>query len=129
MIQSEAANTLPEGRLTAEIDGYVGMRICEGRRQRGFSQRQLGDLIGVRAVQVYKYEKGLNRVSAGVLYEIASALDFQISYFYDGLCEAEATWTDQCPPLGRETTRHFSAIRNEKHRNALNQLVRVLAGH
>ena len=115
-------------RTIAEVDGHVGKRIREGRRLRGLSQRELGDVIGIRDGQIHKYEKGLNRVSAGILYEIASALEVRISYFFDGLGEAGAARTDPCPLLISETTRHFSAIRNEKHREALNQLVRVLAG-
>jgi transcriptional regulator with XRE-family HTH domain len=42
----------------------------------GLSQQQFGDLIGVTYQQAHKYEKGLNRVAAGRLHDIALALQW-----------------------------------------------------
>ena len=51
----------------------------------GLTQQQLADLIGVTYQQAHKYERGINRISAGRLYEIAQVLSVPIGYFFDGL--------------------------------------------
>ena len=51
----------------------------------GLTQQQLADLIGVTYQQAHKYEKGINRVSAGRLYDVAQVLGVSISYFYEGM--------------------------------------------
>ncbi|OLL54914.1 DNA-binding protein [Bartonella henselae] len=47
----------------------------------GLSQKQLGHSLGVTFQQIQKYEKGINRVGAGRLQEIATLLDVSISFF------------------------------------------------
>jgi transcriptional regulator with XRE-family HTH domain len=51
----------------------------------GLTQQQLAEAIGVTSQQAHKYEKALNRISAGKLYAVAQALGVDVSYFYDGL--------------------------------------------
>ena len=41
----------------------------------GLTQQQLADLIGVTYQQAHKYERGINRVSAGRLFEVAQVLE------------------------------------------------------
>ena len=59
------------GRSTAAIDDHVGGRIRERRIMLGLTQQQLAEMIGVTYQQAHKYERGINRVSAGRLFEIA----------------------------------------------------------
>ena len=73
------------GRSTATIDDHVGARIRERRIMLGLTQQQLAEMIGVTYQQAHKYERGINRVSAGRLFEIARALSAPISYFYEGI--------------------------------------------
>lgn len=70
---SEAART---------IDLLVARRMRERRRQIGMTQQKLGAIIGVAFQQAHKYERGLSRVSAGRLFQIANALQAPISYFF-----------------------------------------------
>src|SRR5207253_6079429 len=72
---------------TQDIDRHVGARIRERRIMLGLTQQQLADLIGVTYQQAHKYERGINRVSAGRLYEIAQVLSVPIGYFFEGLDE------------------------------------------
>ena len=65
------------------MDAYVGRKIRTRRIQLGMSQDDLAKAIGVTYPQVYKYEKAINRVSAGRLFEIARVLTVPLSYFYD----------------------------------------------
>src|SRR5438445_7441087 len=69
------------GRSTAAIDDHVGARIRERRIMLGLTQQQLAEMIGVTYQQAHKYERGINRVSAGRLFEIARALSAPITYF------------------------------------------------
>src|SRR5262252_8709955 len=75
------------GRSTATIDDHVGGRIRERRIMLGLTQQQLAELIGVTYQQEHKYERGINRVSAGRLSEIARALNVPVGYFYEGIGE------------------------------------------
>jgi DNA-binding XRE family transcriptional regulator len=70
--------------VAAAIDNHVGIRIRERRIMLGLTQQQLAKMIGVTYQQTRKYERGINRVSAGTLFEIARSLNAPISYFYEG---------------------------------------------
>jgi DNA-binding XRE family transcriptional regulator len=70
---------------TQDVDRHVGARIRERRIMLGLTQQQLADLIGVTYQQAHKYERGINRVSAGRLFEVAQVLSVPVSHFFDGL--------------------------------------------
>jgi len=121
-----AASRRSTGR-TQDIDRHVGARVRERRIMLGLTQQQLADLIGVTYQQAHKYERGINRVSAGRLYEIAQVLSVPVGYFFEGL-DGQATRT--VSPRERmclELARNFAQIPNERHQEALSQLARVLA--
>ena len=71
------------------VDLHVGMRIRLRRRAINISQEKLAEALGITFQQVQKYERGLNRVSASKLYDIARTLMIPISYFFDGLADPE----------------------------------------
>jgi transcriptional regulator with XRE-family HTH domain len=75
---------MSESKLPSGIDRVVGQRIRWRRRELKLSQEQLGELLSLTFQQVQKYEKGVNRVSAGRLFEIASVMGVNVNYFYDG---------------------------------------------
>src|SRR5580704_8357824 len=115
------------GRSTGAIDDHVGGRIRDRRIMLGLTQQQLAEVIGVTYQQAHKYERAINRVSAGRLYEIARVLDAPITYFYEGIADET---TRQVPPRQRlllEMARNFTEIQNEKHQEAVSQVARVLA--
>ncbi|KQT88899.1 helix-turn-helix transcriptional regulator [Methylobacterium sp. Leaf466] len=66
-------------RATTDDDRTVGLRIMTLRKGKGVSRSALGAAIGVTFQQVLKYEKGLNRVGAGRLHEIAKHLEVPVS--------------------------------------------------
>lgn len=55
-------------------DIYAGAHIRALRRGQNMSQRELADKLNITFQQVQKYEKGVNRVSIGTLYDICAAL-------------------------------------------------------
>lgn len=67
------------------VDVYVGHRLKTRRSELGISQTALGEKIGVTFQQVQKYERGANRISASMLYDIATALSVQIAYFFEDI--------------------------------------------
>lgn len=71
------------------VDVHVGMRARQRRWMVGMTQQQLGEKVGIKFQQIQKYETGMNRISASRLWDIASALDVPISYFFDGIDGAE----------------------------------------
>jgi transcriptional regulator with XRE-family HTH domain len=112
---------------TQQIDKHVGNKIRERRTMLGLTQQQLADLIGVTYQQAHKYERGINRVSAGRLYEIAQVLGIPVSFFYETLdTPSDFTISDR-QRLCLELSRNFSMIHNAKHQEALTHLVRVMA--
>jgi transcriptional regulator with XRE-family HTH domain len=76
--------------MATDIDLHLGKRLRRRRRLLGLTQQQLAVAVGIRFQQIQKYECGANRISAARLWQLAEALEVQISYFYDGLAEAEA---------------------------------------
>lgn len=74
------------------IDVHVGSRIRLRRTLLGMSQERLGEALGLTFQQVQKYERGVNRVGASRLFDLARVLDVPISFFFDDMPE----------PLARE---------------------------
>jgi transcriptional regulator with XRE-family HTH domain len=117
----------PSPRANA-ADHHVGARIRERRIMLGLSQQQLAQMIGVTYQQAHKYERGLNRISAGRLYEIAQVLGVPVSWFFDGLSRSDhPVEMTQRQRMCLELARNFVAIDNERHQEALSQMARALA--
>ena len=119
-------NVSKSSSATHRIESYVGQKIRERRTMLGLTQQQLADLIGVTYQQAHKYERGINRVSAGRLFEISQVLGVEISFFYDGLDKNEEAVTDR-QRMRLDLARNFSNIQNEKYQDALSMLCRVLS--
>lgn len=115
------------GGRTQDTDRHVGARVRERRIMLGFTQQQLADLIGVTYQQAHKYERGINRISAGRLFEIAHVLNVPVNYFFEGLEADEGRQISSRERMCLELARNFAQIPNERHQEALSQLARVLA--
>lgn len=128
---SENEDVIVDGVVPARAsvaDHHVGARIRERRVMLGLSQQQLAQLIGVTYQQAHKYERGLNRISAGRLYEIALVLSVPVSWFFEGLdAEVPAAELSTRQRMCLELARNFAAIDNHKHQEALSQMARALA--
>jgi len=112
---------------TQDIDRHVGARVRERRIMLGLTQQQLADLIGVTYQQAHKYERAINRISAGRLFEIAQVLGVPVSYFFAGLEQDGDRSVTPRERMCLELARNFAQIPNERHQEALSQLARVLA--
>jgi transcriptional regulator with XRE-family HTH domain len=83
---------------TKELDKYIGSRVKFRRSILGISQEKLGTYLGVTFQQIQKYEKGTNRISSGVLYNISKILDVDFSYFVEGY-NADKVLNDDSKPI------------------------------
>lgn len=112
---------MSETKLPSGIDRLVGQRLRWRRRELRLTQEKLGELLNLTFQQVQKYEKGVNRVSAGRLFEIAAALGVQIGYFYEGASEflpkgsanvAESDLLTETPILSADTLELVAAFQS-----------------
>ncbi len=125
-------------KVANPIDIHVGSRVRMRRMMVGISQEKLGEALGLTFQQVQKYEKGLNRIGASRLYQIARVLVVPVSYFYDGLDLPEGDLPSPQAGAGlldmeRMTTGEgiqlnsaFFAIRDADLRRRLLDLVKLL---
>lgn len=67
------------------VDSHVGLRLQHARKDAGYTQKSLGAAVGVGMREIQKFESGENRISAGMMIDLARTLDRPISWFFDGL--------------------------------------------
>ncbi len=61
-------------RAANAVDRRLGQRVRTRRLEIGMSQEKLAETLGVTFQQVQKYEKGVNRIAASRLFDIAASL-------------------------------------------------------
>jgi transcriptional regulator with XRE-family HTH domain len=119
------------------IDIQVGNRVRIRRMLIGMSQERLGDLLGLTFQQVQKYEKGVNRIGAGRLFEVSRILNVPIDFFYEGLSTTQPGLNEpeNAPPVmafvssgeGLQLSLAFMKIKDAKVRKRVLDLVKSLA--
>jgi len=67
------------------VDVLIGSRIRYLRMQRGLSQSELGDAMGVTFQQTQKIECASNRISSGALFLAAQKFGLTVSDIFDGI--------------------------------------------
>lgn len=65
-------------RAAGPVDKKIGARIRARRLEIGMSQETLASKLGITFQQVQKYEKGVNRVAAPTLLDLADALQASV---------------------------------------------------
>jgi transcriptional regulator with XRE-family HTH domain len=118
------------------IDIQVGNRVRIRRMLIGMSQERLGDLLGLTFQQVQKYEKGVNRIGAGRLFEMARILNVPVDFFYEGMNSTQpgAGEGEGAPVMefvssgeGMQLSLAFMKIKDAKVRKRVLDLVKSLA--
>lgn len=118
-------------RGITDADRHVSAQLQARRIILGMTQNDLAAVLGITYQQVNKYERGTNRLSAGRIYQAATMLEVDPSYFFEGLDSSAQV------PASLATSRHrqqlemgkvFSGIASLKQRRALIALVRAMAG-
>ena len=106
----------------------------------GMSQERLGELLGLTFQQVQKYEKGVNRIGAGRLFDVARILGVPIDYFYESVssqlsgARGVAEYGNPGPVMefvssgeGLQLSLAFMRIKDARVRKRVLDLVRSLA--
>jgi len=70
-------------RSPNKTDVYIGKRIKMQRLARGLSQTDVASRLGITFQQIQKYERGVNRVGAGRLQEIANLFSVTPAFFFE----------------------------------------------
>jgi len=104
------------------------------------SQERMGELLGLTFQQVQKYEKGVNRISAGRLFDISRILGVPIDYFYEGAASQLTgargfSENEMAPPVmdflasgeGLQLSLAFMRIKDPKVRKRVLDLVKSIA--
>jgi transcriptional regulator with XRE-family HTH domain len=66
------------------VDICVGKQLRKRRLKLAMSQEELAKNVHLTFQQIQKYEKGYNRISSSMLYDLAKALTVPITYFFEG---------------------------------------------
>jgi transcriptional regulator with XRE-family HTH domain len=118
------------------IDIQVGNRVRIRRMLIGMSQERLGDLLGLTFQQVQKYEKGVNRIGAGRLFEVSRILNVPVDFFYEGVAaQLAGNEQESTPPVmefvssgeGLQLSLAFMKIKDTKVRKRVLDLVKSLS--
>ena len=75
---------MPNTKTPDLIDRHVGGKVRMRRLMLDISQEKVADALGVTLQQVQKYEKGINRIGASRLQQIARVLQVPVAFFFDG---------------------------------------------
>src|SRR5580704_14977526 len=84
MLQPSSSEGAMKPKSSNPIDTHVGARVRSRRMMLKMSQTKLGEQLGVTYQQIQKYEKGVNRIGAGRLQELAGILEVSVEYFFEG---------------------------------------------
>ncbi len=95
------------------VDAHVGARVRLRRRLLGLTQVQLAEALGLTFQQVQKYERGINRVSASRLHDMATVLGVPESFFFedmpvDLLARAPSPTVEAAPLPPSSSAEHLS---------------------
>ncbi len=115
-------------RSASEVDRMVGVRIRARRLDLGMSQEGLAAAIGVTFQQVQKYEKGINRVAASTLIDIAEALSVRPEVLLPPQGNREALSALSIDDADAQEVARLFARLNGEGRRVLMSIARTLAG-
>jgi transcriptional regulator with XRE-family HTH domain len=113
------------------VDEFVGARLRLRRKQLGLTQEQLGARLGLTFQQIQKYEKGINRIGAGRLPNLAGILQVPISYFFPGSAsdiQPDAVALLLATPGATDLLTANARIEELQSRSALVGVAQALAG-
>ena len=103
-------------------------KIRAQRLNKGLTQEELGTKLGVTFQQIQKYEKGINRVGSGRLYEIAEILEIPVTSFFEAQAKPKGVRKSSpfdllADPTTLQMIREFSKIGDVRTRRAVLALV------
>lgn len=143
--ESESDGEERGSRRANPVDVHVGGRVRLRRMLLGMSQEKLGEHLGLTFQQIQKYEKGINRIGASRLFDLAHVLNVPIQFFYEDLVHGNAANGQGAAGFaerpaesyaaeflgsreGLELNKAFARITDPRVRRSIVDLVRAFAG-
>lgn len=111
---------------STEIDRRVGERLRVFRLARGYTQKDVAERVGLSFQQVQKYEQGLNRITAGRLWQLASILEVDIQDFFSSV-GADVLDAKSCDARVFQTAAILESISDHETRRSLLDLIESCA--
>lgn len=81
--------------MAQDINLHFGRRLRWRRRMLDLTLADVAERCGVGFQQIQKYESATNHMSAAMIWKIASVLEVDVAYFYDGLDRLDAAPSDE----------------------------------
>jgi transcriptional regulator with XRE-family HTH domain len=117
------------------VDKQIGVRVRMRRLMLDMPQQKFAAALGISFQQVQKYEKGLNRIGAGRLQQIADVLQAPITFFYEDFPTLRRGKSAPPPFIsdflgsgdGLALAEAFASIRDARQRRCIVILVEAMA--
>jgi len=97
----------------------LGKRIARFRKERGLTQQQLADSMGLKQYAIASYETGRYRMPVTLLPAVAKALDIEVSALFEA--RAEKKKPGPAPKLQQQMER-ISSLPREQQRSIIQVL-------
>ena len=110
---------------TKDYNQEIATKLWEFRTSLGIPRSQIAKKIGVSHQQFEKYEKGINRISAGTLAEIMQYFNISPEYFFN--YENDTDYNEKESRMCIEISRNFLNIKKDEHRKILLLIAKHLA--
>jgi transcriptional regulator with XRE-family HTH domain len=140
-IRKTAKPVIKQGgpRSTGSLDAHFGEKLKARRRTMvpKVSQDDLAKALGVSFQQVQKYEKGVNRMSAAKMVQIAALLKVDVQYFFEDLPTGAKNNKEIRTPVltemslaahGPRLINAFLKLKTDKLRGAVADFAQALVG-
>jgi len=133
---SRTSNRVPASdragpRPPTEIDTMVGANVRNIRLQRALTLLELGGTLQVSQQQMHKYEMGINRLSAGMIYQISYVLEVPIESLFDPIEDPNHACPDpeaaEVLALKKECRFWLKRLQSERVLRRAAAILRVLA--
>ncbi len=118
-----------DAKNVSELDTLIGKKISTLRSELSLTRIELSKRVGVTHQQLQKYERGINRISAGRLFDISQALGVDIGYFFEKTGSLKNHDELQHQYKCAEAVRLFMQIAREEEKNALLKFIQTLSNN
>ena len=76
------------------VSSAVGARVAEVRRERGLTQENLAERVGVELVTIHRIERGKVGAALERLASVAAALEVPVGAFFEGIPIPASPWPE-----------------------------------
>jgi len=111
--------------MSHPVDIHVGRKLKKLRVSRQLSQTDVARKLEVSFQQIQKYEKGLNRISASRLYEIAKVLEVTPACFFEGFHDEKGVGTAEEPAV--ELANVLSSIEDDAAKKKILEFIESIS--